>query len=74
MINKTCRSLQADAPRFVFGYTCVNDVTSAIINRDPLFAHGAGPSWYWRVRPVVATGLTRDAHGENHFERTGTAG
>jgi len=62
VIGKTCKEVsEADAPRFVFGYTCVNDVTSAeIINRDPLFAQWCRAKsfdTFGVFGPVIATGL-----------------
>jgi len=62
VIGKTCKEVsEADAPRFIFGYTCVNDVTSAeIINRDPMFAQWARAKsfdTFGVFGPVVATGL-----------------
>ena len=40
VIGKRCRAVgEADAARYVFGYTCVNDVTAVdILNKDPGFA------------------------------------
>jgi len=40
VISKTCRAVgEADAAQFIFGYTCINDVTaSELINRDATFA------------------------------------
>ena len=52
---------EADADRFIFGYTCVNDVTALdLITRDPFYAQwtraksfdGFGP-----IGPAIATGL-----------------
>jgi len=65
VIGKTCKEVsEADAPRFVFGYTCVNDVMSAeIINRDPLFAQWCRAKsfdTFGVFGPVVATGLDPD--------------
>ena len=40
VISKTCSNVSADdADDFIFGYTCVNDVTASdILNRDATFA------------------------------------
>ena len=40
VIGKHCRALdEVDAASYIFGYTCVNDVTAAeILNKDPGFA------------------------------------
>lgn len=51
----------ADAPRFVFGYTCVNDVTARDLMRlDPAFVHwtrAKGFDTFGIFGPVIATGL-----------------
>ncbi len=62
VIGKTCSAISADkADEFIFGYTCVNDVTASdILNRDPTFPQwarskgfdGSGP-----FGPVVTTGI-----------------
>lgn len=62
VIGRTCRNVAVDeADHFIFGYTCVNDITAAdILNRDPTFAQwaraksfdGFGP-----LGPAIATGL-----------------
>jgi 2-keto-4-pentenoate hydratase/2-oxohepta-3-ene-1,7-dioic acid hydratase in catechol pathway len=62
VIGRTCRNVAVDdADGFIFGYTCVNDITAAdILNRDPTFAQwaraksfdGFGP-----LGPAIATGL-----------------
>lgn len=37
--RRACGVAEADAPKFIFGYTCINDVTAIeILNRDPGFA------------------------------------
>jgi 2-keto-4-pentenoate hydratase/2-oxohepta-3-ene-1,7-dioic acid hydratase in catechol pathway len=40
VIGKRCKEVsEADAPNFIFGYTCSNDVTAGeIIQKDPTFA------------------------------------
>lgn len=62
VIGRTCSNVAVDdADSFIFGYTCVNDITAAdILNRDPTFAQwaraksfdGFGP-----LGPAIATGL-----------------
>ena len=62
VIGKTCSEVSADqADEFIFGYTCVNDVTANdILNRDPTFPQwarakgfdGSGP-----FGPVVTSGI-----------------
>ena len=62
VIGKTCSEVSADeADAFIFGYTCVNDVTANdILNRDPTFPQwarakgfdGSGP-----FGPVVTSGI-----------------
>src|SRR3546814_18258915 len=40
VIGKPCKAVSEDkADDFIFGYTCINDVTAAaLINKDPTFA------------------------------------
>jgi len=62
VIGRKCQEVGADeAERFIFGYTCVNDITAAeIINKDPTF-----PQWaraksfnsFGPFGPVVATNV-----------------
>jgi len=62
VIGKTCSAISADeADEFIFGYTCVNDVTASdILNRDPTFPQwarskgfdGSGP-----FGPVITTAI-----------------
>ena len=62
VIGKTCSEVSAgQADEFVFGYTCVNDVTNNdILNRDPTFPQwarakgfdGSGP-----FGPVITSGI-----------------
>ncbi len=62
VIGKKCKDVsEADAARYIFGYTCVNDVTALdLIQRDPSF-----PQWtraksfdtFGVFGPVIATGL-----------------
>lgn len=62
VIGKRCKSVSAtDAPGYVFGYTCINDVTAAeILNRDPTFAQWSRAKsfdTFGVFGPVIATGL-----------------
>ncbi|MDB5563588.1 MAG: 5-carboxymethyl-2-hydroxymuconate delta-isomerase, partial [Tardiphaga sp.] len=62
VIGKPCNGISADqADGFIFGYTCVNDITAAdILNRDATFAQwtraksfdGFGP-----FGPVITAGI-----------------
>jgi len=62
VIGKTCsRVSSTEAGAFIFGYTCVNDVTANdILGRDPTFpqwARAKGIDDYGPFGPVIATGL-----------------
>lgn len=62
VIGKRCTAVsEAQAPGFIFGYTCINDVTAAeIINRDPTFGQWVRSKsfdTFGVFGPVVATGL-----------------
>ncbi len=62
VIGKTCKAVsEAEAPRGIFGYTCINDVTAAgIINRDPAFqqwSRSKSFDTFGVFGPVIATGL-----------------
>lgn len=62
VIGKTCNSVSvAAAPDYIFGYTCINDVTAAdIINRDAAFqqwSRAKSFDTFGVFGPVVATGL-----------------
>ncbi|WJR80793.1 fumarylacetoacetate hydrolase family protein [Bradyrhizobium sp. NP1] len=62
VIGRTCRAVSVDeAGDFIFGYTCVNDITANdILNRDPTFAQWArskGIDGYGPFGPVIATGI-----------------
>ena len=66
VIGKTCARVSAEeAPNFIFGYTCVNDVTALeLLNKDAAF-----PQWarcksfdgFGPFGPVIATGLDPDS-------------
>ncbi len=65
VIGKTCKEISAaDADNYIFGYSCINDVTALdLIEKDPTF-----PQWaraksfdtFGAYGPVVATGLDPD--------------
>ena len=62
VIGKTCSAVSADqADQFIFGYTCVNDITANdILNRDstfPQWARSKGIDGYGPFGPVIASGL-----------------
>lgn len=62
VIGKRCKAVdEAAAPQYIFGYTCINDVTAAdIINRDPAFqqwVRSKSFDTFGVFGPVVATGL-----------------
>lgn len=62
VIGKHCKGVsESDAPNYVFGYTCVNDVTAfELINKDSSFAQWTRAKsfdTFGPFGPVVATGL-----------------
>ena len=62
VVGKTAsRVAEAEAGKYIFGYTCANDVTVAdILNRDPSFAQwvrAKGCDTFCPFGPVVASGL-----------------
>lgn len=62
VIGKVCKAVaEADADQFIFGYTCVNDVTAfELINKDSSFAQWTRAKsfdTFGPFGPVVATGL-----------------
>jgi 2-keto-4-pentenoate hydratase/2-oxohepta-3-ene-1,7-dioic acid hydratase in catechol pathway len=62
VIGKTCSAISADkADEFIFGYTCVNDVTASdILNRDPTFpqwARSKGFDGFGPFGPVITTAI-----------------
>lgn len=62
VIGKRCKEVsETDAPDYVFGYTCANDITHAdILNRDPSFAQwvrAKGFDTFCPLGPVITTGL-----------------
>src|SRR5262249_49773573 len=61
-LGKVCKQVsQSEAMNYVFGYTCVNDVTAMeVLNRDPSFTQwvrAKGFDTFCPFGPVVATGL-----------------
>ena len=62
VIGREARDVdEADWARYVFGYTCVNDVTALdLISRDPSYAQWSrakGRDTFGPFGPVIATGL-----------------
>ena len=62
VIGKRCRAVsEADAPDFIFGYTCINDVTAAeLLFKDASFAQWTRAKsfdTFGVFGPVIATGL-----------------
>jgi 2-keto-4-pentenoate hydratase/2-oxohepta-3-ene-1,7-dioic acid hydratase in catechol pathway len=62
VIGRTCFNVsEEEAPDYVFGLTCANDVTVAdIIQRDPTFpqwCRAKGFDTFCPIGPVIATGL-----------------
>jgi 2-keto-4-pentenoate hydratase/2-oxohepta-3-ene-1,7-dioic acid hydratase in catechol pathway len=62
VIGKHCKEVpEADIAPYIFGYTCVNDVTAAeLINKDPTFAQWCRAKsfdTFGVFGPAVATGL-----------------
>jgi 2-keto-4-pentenoate hydratase/2-oxohepta-3-ene-1,7-dioic acid hydratase in catechol pathway len=62
VIGRKCKDVPPDeAPDFIFGYTCVNDVTAAeVLNENPDFAQwcrSKGYDTFGCLGPVIATHL-----------------
>jgi 2-keto-4-pentenoate hydratase/2-oxohepta-3-ene-1,7-dioic acid hydratase in catechol pathway len=62
VIGKTCNNVsEAEAEAAIFGYTCINDVTSLdVLNADPAFAQWSrakGFAGFGAIGPVIATGI-----------------
>jgi 2-keto-4-pentenoate hydratase/2-oxohepta-3-ene-1,7-dioic acid hydratase in catechol pathway len=62
VIGQSCRAVsESDAEKFIFGYTCVNDVTAVdLIHKDKSFAQwtrAKGFDTFGPFGPVIATGL-----------------
>jgi 2-keto-4-pentenoate hydratase/2-oxohepta-3-ene-1,7-dioic acid hydratase in catechol pathway len=65
VIGREARDVpEAEADRFIFGYTCVNDVTALeLITRDPFYAQwtrAKSLDTFAPFGPVIATGLDPD--------------
>ena len=65
VMGKTCsRVSEAEAAEFIFGYTCINDVTAKeILKRDPSFpqwTRAKGFDSFGVFGPYIATGLDVD--------------
>ncbi|MDR1310514.1 MAG: fumarylacetoacetate hydrolase family protein [Burkholderiaceae bacterium] len=63
VIGKRCKEVsEADAPNYIFGYTCSNDVTAGeIIKKDPTFAQwtrAKGFDTFGSFGPGIVTGIT----------------
>jgi len=62
VIGKRCSAVsEADAPAYVFGYTCINDVTAVeLLRADPSFQHWVRSKsfdTFCPIGPVIATGI-----------------
>ena len=62
VMGRVCKAVTvSEAPDYIFGYTCINDVTAAdVLNRDPAFQQWTRAKSYDTFGvfgPVVATGL-----------------
>ena len=62
VIGKRCRAVsEADAPNFIFGYTCINDVTAVeLLFKDASFAQWTRAKsfdTFGVFGPVIATGI-----------------
>ena len=62
VIGRRCSAVsEADAPKFIFGYTCINDVTAGeLIQKDPSFAQWTRAKsfdGFGVFGPVIATGV-----------------
>jgi 2-keto-4-pentenoate hydratase/2-oxohepta-3-ene-1,7-dioic acid hydratase in catechol pathway len=62
VIGKRCANVsEAEAPGYIFGYTCVNDVTAIdLLNKDPSFAQWTRAKsfdTFGVFGPAIATGL-----------------
>jgi 2-keto-4-pentenoate hydratase/2-oxohepta-3-ene-1,7-dioic acid hydratase in catechol pathway len=62
VIGRRCKDVPVgEAPRHIFGYTCVNDVTAAdVLNETPDFAQwcrSKGYDTFGCIGPVIATGI-----------------
>jgi len=65
VIGKTCRNVSAaEAAAYIFGYTCINDVTArGILKADPSFTQWVRSKsfdTFGPIGPVIATGIEPD--------------
>jgi len=65
VISKTCRNVSAaEATEYIFGYTCINDVTArGILKADPTFTQWVRSKsfdTFGPIGPVIATGIEPD--------------
>jgi len=65
VIGRECREIsEADADQYIFGYTCVNDVTAGrIIKEDPVFeqwTRSKGFDTFGAVGPHIVSGINPD--------------
>lgn len=65
VIGKTCRAVSpAQADEYIFGYTCINDVTArGILKADPSFAQWVRSKsfdTFGPIGPVIASGIEPD--------------
>ena len=79
VIGKKCFNIsEAEAGDYIFGYTCVNDVTAVdLLRKDKSFeqwARSKSFDTFGVFGPVIATGARSDeAVGQDHPERQGAA-
>lgn len=59
VIGRTCKHIsEADAPSFIFGYTCVNDVTARDLQKkDVQFTRAKSFDTFCPIGPCIETGL-----------------
>jgi 2-keto-4-pentenoate hydratase/2-oxohepta-3-ene-1,7-dioic acid hydratase in catechol pathway len=65
VIGKPCRNAsEAEATEYIFGYTCINDVTArGILKADPTFTQWVRSKsfdTFGPIGPVIATGIEPD--------------
>lgn len=65
VIGKTCRNVsEAEATEYIFGYTCINDITArGILKADPTFmqwVRAKSFDTFGPIGPVIATGIEPD--------------
>lgn len=59
VIGKKCRNVSAeDAYSYIFGYTCLNDITARDIQKsDPQWTRGKGFDTFCPIGPYIVTGI-----------------